>query len=105
MQQAIDETRRRRKIQQTYNQEHQITPQSIRKEVTQIFNFGKAGEPPSRYEVADDLAEYKSMDDVDAVIKSLEAEMRAAAKELEFERAAELRDQINRIKKIIVLEI
>ena len=105
MQQAIDETRRRRKIQQTYNQEHQITPQSIRKEVTQIFNFGQAGEPPSRYEVADDLAEYKSMDDVDAVIKSLEAEMRAAAKELEFERAAELRDQINRIKKIIVLEI
>ena len=51
------------------------------------------------------MAEYKSMDDVDAVIKSLEAEMRAAAKELEFERAAELRDQINRIKKIIVLEI
>jgi len=105
MKQAIDETRRRRAIQHTYNQEHQITPKTIHKEVTQIFDFGQTGENASRYEVADEFAEYKSIDDVDGVIKSLEAEMRAAARELKFELAAELRDQIKRLKKIMVFEI
>jgi excinuclease ABC subunit B len=105
MQQAIDETHRRRIIQNSYNQEHNITPETIHKEVTQIFNFKKENEKPSRYEVAEDLSQFKSLDDVDAVIKSLDAEMRAAARDLEFERAAELRDQIKRLKKLIVIEI
>ena len=105
MQQAMDETRRRRIIQNAYNQKHNITPETIRKEVTQIFDFGQAVEKPSRYEVAEDLTQFKSLDDVDAVIKTLDAEMRAAARDLEFERAAELRDQIKRLKKLIVMEI
>ena len=104
MQQAIDETRRRRIIQNDYNRAHQITPQSIRKEVTQIFDFGPEAEKPSRYDVAEDLSKYKSLDDIDAVIKSLDAEMQAAARDLEFERAAELRDQIRRLKKLVVME-
>ena len=105
MQQAIDETHRRRIIQNSYNQEHKITPETIHKEVTQIFNFKKENEKPPRYEVAEDLSQFKSLDDVDAVIKSLDAEMRAAARDLAFERAAELRDQIKRLKKLVVMEI
>jgi excinuclease ABC subunit B len=105
MQAAIEETRRRRKIQQAHNQIHNITPETIRKEVAQIFDFGKAAETKSPDELAEDLTGYKSLDDVDAVIKSLDAEMEAAARALEFERAAELRDQIKRLKKLIVLEV
>jgi excinuclease ABC subunit B len=104
MQQAIDETQRRRKIQNAHNEAHGITPETIRKEVTQIFDFGQEVETASPYEVAEDLTQYKSLDDVDDIIKSLDSEMRAAAKALEFERAAELRDQIKRLKKLIVFE-
>jgi excinuclease ABC subunit B len=104
MRHAIDETRRRRKIQDAYNEAHDITPESIRKEVTQIFDFGKEVETVSPHEVAEDLAQYKSLDDVDDMIKSLDAEMQEAAKALEFERAAELRDQIKRLKKLVVFE-
>jgi excinuclease ABC subunit B len=105
MQQAMEETQRRRKIQHAYNQKHNITPETIRKEVTQIFDFGKDDEDRSKYEVAEDLSKYKSLDDMDAVIQSMETEMRSAARALEFERAAELRDQIQELKKLIVLEV
>ncbi len=105
MRQAMDETQRRRKIQHAYNKRHHITPQTIRKEVTQIFDFAKEAETIPKYEVADEVTEYKSLDDIDAVIRSLESKMRAAAQELEFERAAALRDQIQRLKKLVILEI
>jgi excinuclease ABC subunit B len=104
MHQAMDETQRRRKIQHLYNQQHNITPQTIRKEVTQIFDFGKETATAPEYEVAEGSAEYKSLDDIDTVIRSLETEMQAAVKSLEFERAAELRDQIQELKKLIVFE-
>jgi excinuclease ABC subunit B len=104
MHQAMDETRRRQKIQHIYNQQHNITPQTIHKEVTKIFDFGKGIEAAPENEVAEDLAEYKSLDDIDTVIRSLEAEMQAAVKSLEFEHAAELRDQIRDLKKLMVFE-
>jgi excinuclease ABC subunit B len=104
MRQAMGETQRRRKIQDAYNQEHNITPETIRKEVTQIFDFGQEVETATPSEVAEDLTQYKSLDDVDDVIKSLDSEMQKAAKALEFERAADLRDQIKRLKKLIVFE-
>ena len=105
MRQAMDETRRRRKIQHAYNKQHRITPQTIRKEVTQIFGFAKEDATAPKYQVADDISEYKSLDDMDALIKSLESEMHAAAQTLEFEQAAALRDQIQKLKKLIVFEI
>jgi excinuclease ABC subunit B len=105
MRQALGETQRRRKIQDAYNRKHNITPETIRKEVTQIFDFGQKVEKASPNEVAEDLTQYKSLDDVDEVIKSLDSEMQTAAKALEFERAAELRDQIKRLKKLVVFEI
>jgi excinuclease ABC subunit B len=105
MQQAMDETSRRRKIQRAYNQQHHITPKTIQKEVSQIFDFGKEDAANAKYEVAEDLTQYKSLDDMDAVIRSLETEMQIAARALEFERAAELRDQVKTLKRLIVLEI
>jgi excinuclease ABC subunit B len=104
MHQAMDETRRRQKIQRIYNQQHNITPQTIRKEVTKTFDFGKGIETVPEDEVAEGFAEYKSLDDFDTVIRSLAAEMQAAVKSLEFERAAELRDQIQDLKKLMVFE-
>jgi excinuclease ABC subunit B len=104
MHRAMEETRRRREIQHEYNQKHGITPQTIRKEVTQIFNFGKEIEATPIHNLSENLAQFNSLDDMDAMIKSLETQMREAAKALEFERAAELRDQIKSLQKLIVLE-
>jgi excinuclease ABC subunit B len=104
MRQAMDETQRRRKIQHAYNQRHQITPQTIRKEVTRIFDFAKKTEEAATFELADEVSEYKSIEDIDKAIQLRESEMHAAAQELEFERAAELRDQIRTLKKRIVFE-
>jgi excinuclease ABC subunit B len=105
MQRTIDETNRRRIIQQKHNQEHNIIPETIQKEITRIFDFGYEPEPETLDKVSETLAEYKSTADLDTAIKSMEEEMYAAAKALEFECAAELRDQINELKKLIVLEV
>jgi excinuclease ABC subunit B len=104
MQQAIDETGRRRKIQQAHNEAHRITPESVQKAVTEVFDFG-TGPPVSRLnQVAEEVADYGSLDDLDADIRRMEKQMRQAAKELDFERAAELRDRIRELQKLIVLE-
>jgi excinuclease ABC subunit B len=102
---AIDETNRRRKIQQAYNRAHNITPETIQKDITQIFNFENDREDYASDQVAETVAAYKSLDDIDAVIVSLKKEMNQAAKDLEFERAAELRDEIKALQKLIVLEM
>jgi excinuclease ABC subunit B len=104
MQQAIDETNRRRKIQQAHNEAHRITPESIQKAITEVFDFS-TGPPVSRLnQVAEEVAEYGSLDDLDADIRRMEKQMHQAAKELDFERAAELRDRIKELQKLIVLE-
>jgi len=104
MQQAMDETQRRREIQHAYNQKHGITPQTIRKEVTQIFDFGKDVAATPENQLSESVAPYKTLDDMDATIRSVETRMREAAKALEFERAAEFRDQIKALKRLIVFE-
>jgi len=101
---AIDETNRRREIQQAYNRAHDITPATIQKDITQTFDFGQEREDRRHDHIAETVAAYKSLDDVDAVISSLKKEMTQAAKDLEFERAAELRDEIKTLQKLIVLE-
>lgn len=104
MKRAMDETNRRRKIQQLYNQKNNIIPETIQKEITQIFNFGYESELETLDKVSETLAKYDSTENLDSAIKSLEEEMYAAAKALEFEHAAELRDQIDELKKLIVFE-
>ena len=105
MQQSIDETNRRRKIQQTYNQRHGITPETIQKDITRIFDFENEKQVTAVDHVAEALETYKSLDDIDAAVNSLEKDMHEAAKNLEFEKAADLRDQIRALQKLIVLEV
>jgi excinuclease ABC subunit B len=102
MRHAIEETSRRRKIQQAYNESHFITPRTIQKEISTFFDqqdfvlreeTGKIQEPGVKYESPVALEE---------ALDKLEEEMRAAAEALEFERAAMLRDQILAMKKMLL---
>ncbi len=104
MQQAIDETTRRREIQQDYNHKHNIIPESIQKEITRTFDFDNEPAAATFEKVSETVEDYTSMEDLEKAITSMESEMLAAAKELEFERAARLRDQIKELKKLIVME-
>jgi excinuclease ABC subunit B len=104
MQQCIDETNRRRKIQQAYNHQHGITPETIQKDITRVFNFGNEKDNSTVDQLAEVIETYKSLEDIDAAINSLEAQMNEAAKNLEFEQAADLRDQIRALQKLVVLE-
>jgi excinuclease ABC subunit B len=104
MQQCIDETNRRRQIQLAYNQRHSITPETIQKEITRIFEFENEKEVAVDH-VAEAIETYKTLDDIDSAVISLEKQMQAAAKNLEFEKAADLRDQIRALQKLVVLEI
>jgi excinuclease ABC subunit B len=104
MQQAIDETNRRREIQQAYNRQHNITPASIQKDITTIFKFGDEKDEVARDQVAETVADFDSLDDIDTTIKSLKKQMDEAARDLEFEKAANLRDRIRALQKLIVME-
>jgi len=105
MQHAIDETNRRRKIQEEFNKKHSITPASIEKKIAPVFEgFAGMNETPAN-KVAETLSQYESIDDIDTIIENLEKKMKEAANELAFERAAELRDQIQAMKKLIVFEL
>ncbi|BCJ87919.1 excinuclease ABC subunit UvrB [Effusibacillus dendaii] len=93
MQVAIDETNRRRSIQEAYNKEHGITPQTIRKAVRDVIEATKAAESKTEYNLQKNVNKM-SKKDREQLIKTLEKEMKEAAKALQFERAAELRDII-----------
>ena len=100
MKRAIDETERRREIQQVYNRENGITPQSIQKTVHDITERVKAiAETRESYTVdSSDMPK----DDILRLIKDLESQMKSAARSLEFEKAALLRDQITDLRKVVV---
>ena len=104
MQRAIDETSRRRTIQKLYNKQHSITPTSIKKEITPVFAKVADLNDAPKDRVAETLAKYESVENLDIIIRDLEREMKLAAKELEFEKAAEIRDQIQAMKEMIVFE-
>ncbi|MBN2907940.1 excinuclease ABC subunit UvrB [Polycladomyces sp. WAk] len=97
MRKAIDETERRRRIQIAYNEQHGITPQTVRKKVRDVIEATKVAEDKPTYETANRVAKMTKKER-QRLIAQLEKEMKAAAKELEFERAAELRDMIIELK-------
>ncbi|PZD97868.1 excinuclease ABC subunit B [Paenibacillus sambharensis] len=97
MAKAISETERRREIQIAYNEQHGITPQTIRKKVHDVIEATKVAEQKADYLAGPDLGKM-SKKDRQAVIQRLEAEMKEAAKNLQFERAAELRDALLELK-------
>ncbi|AMK11965.1 excinuclease ABC subunit UvrB [Pseudodesulfovibrio indicus] len=99
---AMDETERRRARQQEYNLEHGITPETIRKKVDNLFGeLGRGAPGTGNVALAAEEGEDYSLDPkaLNKTVKRLEREMREAAKELEFERAAELRDRIARLRE------
>ena len=100
MKRAIDETERRREIQQVYNRENGITPQSIQKTIHDITERVRAiAETPETYTVdSSDMPK----DDILRLIKDLESQMKTASRSLEFEKAALLRDQITDLRKVMV---
>ncbi len=97
MQQAIDETSRRRAIQLKYNQEHNITPESIQKNIRDISDRLAELQPEATTAEELDLTKVPEAE-VRKLIKELQAEMKTAAENLDFERAALLRDQIIELK-------
>ncbi|EOR25212.1 excinuclease ABC subunit B [Clostridium sartagoforme AAU1] len=98
MDKAIKETERRREIQIKYNEEHGITPQTIIKEVRDVIEATKVAEEAEKYEVENENTKDLSVKDKKKLIKKYTDEMMDAAKNLQFERAAELRDIINKLK-------
>jgi excinuclease ABC subunit B len=101
MRQAIDETYRRRRIQLAYNEERGITPQGIRKAIRDITDrVKKVAEERAPYTVAGAIPK----EEIPRVIADLESQMKAAATQLEVERAALLRDEISELRKRLVSE-
>lgn len=96
MKRAIDETNRRRQIQMEYNRVHGITPKTIVKPVFDVIEATTAHDGGGKYSI--DSIENMKKDDIKEMISRMEKEMKEAAKELQFERAAEIRDVIFELK-------
>ncbi|MBW1987910.1 MAG: excinuclease ABC subunit UvrB [Deltaproteobacteria bacterium] len=93
MKRAMDETMRRRAVQERYNEEHGITPATIQKEIRAVFDSVFEADYVT-VPVAEETSRYAGRDELEKLIASLEKEMREAARELSFEKAARLRDEI-----------
>ncbi len=100
MQRALDETNRRRDIQVAYNEVHGITPETIQKDITNILNSVYEADYVSMPVISEHKAEFKTLDDLDKMIRRLQNEMNEAVKDLTFEKAAELRDEIKELQKL-----
>lgn len=93
MKKAIDETERRRKIQTEFNEKHGITPTTIKKNIAEIIQVTKSTEN------VEEVKEEFSQEQIKNIIINLETEMYKAAEELDFEKAAQIRDQIAKMKR------
>ena len=97
MENAISETKRRREIQILYNEEHNITPTTIKKKVRDTIEATVVVDEETIY----GIKETDNIDEIKENIASLQAEMMEAAQNLQFERAAELRDKIKQLEERI----
>jgi len=94
MKKAIDETKRRRKLQAEYNKKHKITPKTIEKNIKSIIDH------EINPVMVPDFSKLETLEDIGAYIKQKEKEMKDAAKSLQFERAAIIRDEISQLRKL-----
>ncbi len=102
IQACLDETKRRRSIQQKYNEENNITPESIKKSISNVLgSIYEADYVTVSTGVKEEIATLKE-EDLPALIAKLTKEMKQAAKNMEFEHAAELRDEIKELNKILL---
>jgi excinuclease ABC subunit B len=103
MRRAIDETNRRRAIQRAYNEERGITPRSIQRDIRTLADRLRVEEDGAA--VAEGVGVALAAlpkDEIARIIKDLESQMKRAAKELEFEKAANLRDQIVELRRAVL---
>jgi excinuclease ABC subunit B len=103
MQRAMDETERRREKQLAFNKQHGITPKGITKKITDVMDLGQGSNYSKRVlKVAEDRPEYHGLSDKElkATLKRLDNQMYEHARNLEFEEAARIRDEIENLKKI-----
>jgi excinuclease ABC subunit B len=98
MRAAIEETNRRRALQEAYNKEHGITPESVRKNIGELLASIYEADYVAVPSVAENDERYRSVDEIEKEVRSLEKQMREAAKALEFEQAARLRDRIKTLR-------
>lgn len=110
MQRAMEETERRRNKQREYNESHGITPRSIQKSIADIMEGAYPGSPgsPRRYaQVAEDTISYEALapEKLASKIKQLENQMYKHAQNLEFEEAANIRDQIQKIRQAAIMPV
>jgi excinuclease ABC subunit B len=109
MRKTINETNRRRILQTEYNKEHNIEPQTIYKSMEEILSSTSIADVRKRNEkedysftkVAEPILKYMNTEQKQDLIEQLTDQMHQAAKDLEFEKAASLRDEINKLKKMI----
>ena len=98
MRRAIDETERRRRVQETYNVDHGITPASIVKNIDDVLSSVYERDYVTIPKARDERDQFRTQAELDAFIAGLEREMREAAANLEFERAAAIRDRLRRLR-------
>jgi excinuclease ABC subunit B len=101
MEKAMSETERRRKIQAEYNEEHGIIPTTITKDIRDVIEITKLSEEIEAFNSLEEAVKYNK-DNLDKTIKKLEIDMYKASKELEFEKAAYIRDEITKLKKELI---
>jgi excinuclease ABC subunit B len=98
MRRAIDETNRRRVLQEDYNREHGVTPQTVRKAIQESLIEVCEADYVTVPLAAEEEEEYRTAEDLARAVGRLRKEMREAAQALEFERAAELRDRLQHLE-------
>ncbi|HEY3397679.1 MAG TPA: excinuclease ABC subunit UvrB [Armatimonadota bacterium] len=103
MEAALGESERRRAKQTTYNEEHGITPQSVTKAIRETIRSAEMREEKVKTEIAPELLEAGG-EEVEEILAALEAEMGEAAERLDFERAAEIRDEIKELRALLADE-
>src|SRR5690606_21078850 len=99
MKRAIEETYRRRRIQEEFNRKHGITPRTVRKAVRDVIEATRVAEKAPEYLAGKSLKEIPRRQ-IPQIIEKLQKEMRQAARDLEFERAAMLRDMIFELEEL-----
>ncbi len=98
MERAIGETNRRRAIQTEYNEKHGLKPETIIKDIRDVIEITRIAETVEEYKSLDDAVKY-DVRTLEKSVKKLEADMRKASKELQFEQAAYFRDELFKMKK------
>ncbi len=104
MRRAMEETERRRTIQVGFNAAHDITPASVVKEISSVFQFGREEDERAPDRVAEEPVAFGDVEAAADVIQRLQKEMLEAAKQLDFERAASLRDRIRTLEEKVLFE-